>query len=92
MIEKALCANCRYWLMPAQAGAVGECRRLPPTVFLLVQPPQPMGKLDIPGMHGKQAMTQAQMQFVSKWPPVPAEAGCGEHKFDEGMLESPAPE
>jgi hypothetical protein len=51
-----------------------------------------MGKLDIPGMHGKQAMTQAQMQFVSKWPPVPAEAGCGEHKFDEGMLESPAPE
>jgi hypothetical protein len=77
------CATCKYWLMPTDPKAVGECRRNPPTVFMLIQPAQPIsGKLDIPGMRGAQAMSQAQMNFVSKWPPVPAGAGCGEWSKD----------
>ena len=80
-MERA-CANCRFWMIPQAEGQAGECRRYPPTVFMMAIPPQPMGKLDIPGLHGKQAMTQAQLSFVSKWPPAPANAGCGEHQFD----------
>ena len=60
----------------ADLKVAGACRRHPPAIFLLQQPAHP-SPIEI---GGRRVMSQAQMGFMSQFPPVMPGAGCGKHE------------
>jgi hypothetical protein len=79
-----VCATCKCWKMNSVAGQPGECRKGPPTVFMLIQPAQQVGRIQI---EGKQVVQQPNLVFITKWPSVPAAEYC--HAWVEN-IDSPA--
>ena len=78
------CASCRFWMIPQAPNQPGECRKGPPSVFMLMlqAPPEPAGRIELAG---KRLNVQAapQFQFMSKWPPTLPGWGCGAHETEE---------
>jgi len=71
--EEKKCVSCAAWLAPPPGSPdamMGQCRRHPPTPFLVQMQ---VGKVLGPGQK-----PQVVPQIISAWPPVPATGGCWE--------------
>ena len=84
-----VCASCRFWAPPPpDQGMMGQCRRRPPVPFMVLsQAPQAVSRLATPNQ--PQAV-QVIPQFVSAWPPSPANGGCGEYEEEPKRSVPPA--
>lgn len=72
-----VCASCRFWCPPPEGSPnpMGQCRRHPPTAFMVLVPASNLSRL-APGGQQQQQVTP---MFPSAWPPAPADGWCGEY-------------
>jgi hypothetical protein len=87
-MSERMCANCAFWHPPEKPQTNGQCRCEPPMVFLVQQPAQPVGRIEL---GGKSVMAQAQMGFMSSWPPTAPECWCGKHELVKTDFEATVP-
>ena len=75
------CENCQFFKLVE--GRKGDCRRHPPTPFMLALPSSGPAIL---GANSRSSMTSLQVQFPAAWPVVMKDHWCGEYsvKSNEG--------
>ena len=83
MSEPKVCGNCACWAPPGPGNPnpMGQCRKVPPRVFMVMMGPPPVSdqeKKIIALAGARPAPQMSQPAFLSSWAPVPADGWCFE--------------
>lgn len=92
MAVKRACENCLFYAIQEQSNGEaprnGNCRRSPPTVFMVIVPEEQTGQ--VLGAGGVRRVA-AQAQFPAAWPLTMPDHWCGEFKLAQKTKPFPIP-